>query len=88
MLRRWARAATLKYLTLGRLGVEGLNSLVQKCVVRFEYAGESSMLRSKVVMEAGRVASILGCRPSTVVLPGGGGDSGVDNRARRGDLSV
>jgi hypothetical protein len=88
MFKRSARAATLKYFTLGKSGVEGLNNLVQKCVVKFEYAGESSILKSKVVMEAGRVASILGCRPGAVVLPGGGGDSGVDSRASSGDLSV
>ena len=53
MLISSMRDATLKYLTRGSSGVDGLNTSLRYEVVRFAYAGESM----RVVKEEGRVES-------------------------------
>lgn len=53
MLVRPVRAATLKYLTCFTSGVAGLNILVQKWVVKFPYAGESTRESNRVVSDEG-----------------------------------
>lgn len=50
-------AATEKYRTPGLAGVEGLKTLLQKLVVRSEYAGASNIPSRRVVRDAGRAAS-------------------------------
>jgi hypothetical protein len=47
------RLATLKYLTLGSSGVAGLKTSFRYAEVRFEYAGESTMDRRRVVNDDG-----------------------------------
>ncbi len=51
-------AATLKYLTFGSSGVEGLKMSLQYVVVRLAYAGESMMERRRVVNDEGRLESV------------------------------
>ena len=79
------RAATLKYRTEGTSGVRGLKIELQNWVVRLEYAGESSILRRRVVKEVGSVERRASWAARAVAFfnvdPGGG-------RVKRGDLSV
>lgn len=54
MLTLGSRLATLKYFTLGLLGVAGLKMLLRYADVKLAYAGESTMDRRRVVKDEGR----------------------------------
>lgn len=51
------REATLKYLTCGSSGVDGLKMSLRYDVVKHAYAGESMSDRRRVVNDEGRVES-------------------------------